>query len=82
MKWILLILTLGLIVLHQDFWNWARAEPAWFGFLPVGLWYHALFCVFASVLLWLFVRLAWPAHLEEAERHEEPSSRPEQRGAH
>lgn len=67
MKWFLFILTLVLIVIHQDFWNWASTDPRWLGFLPIGLWYHALFCVAASILLWLFVRVAWPTHLEEAE---------------
>ncbi|HWE96567.1 MAG: hypothetical protein JWP03_4046 [Phycisphaerales bacterium] len=66
MKWVLGLLTVALIVAHQDFWNWKEVN-AFHGFLPVGLWYHALFCVAAAVLLWLFVRFAWPAHLESAE---------------
>jgi hypothetical protein len=64
MKWFLTLLTIVLIALHQDWWNWSRAEPALFGFLPVGIWYHALFCVAAAILLWLFVLFAWPRHLE------------------
>ena len=68
MRWLLLVLTLGLIVVHQDFWNWKSTEPHAFGFLPIGLWYHALFCVAAAVLLWLFVASAWPRHLENVQR--------------
>lgn len=68
MKWILYAATVALIVLHQDFWNWADVDPRWFGFLPVGLWYHALYCVAAALLLWLFVAFCWPTHLEEAQR--------------
>jgi hypothetical protein len=67
MRWLLLVLTLGLIVVHQDFWNWNKVNAA-FGFLPVGLWYHALYCVAAAVLLWLFVAFAWPRHLENVQR--------------
>jgi hypothetical protein len=67
MKWFLLILTVGLIIVHQDFWNWAKTDPRMFGYLPVGIWYHAAFCIAASVLLWLFVLLAWPKHLEDAQ---------------
>ena len=67
MKWFLLLATIALIVLHQDLWNWDKVNAA-FGFLPVGLWYHALYCVAASILLWLFVRFAWPRELDAAER--------------
>jgi hypothetical protein len=67
MKWLLLLATIALIVLHQDWWNWDKVSAA-FGFLPVGLWYHALYCVAASVLLALFVRFMWPSHLDEVER--------------
>ena len=68
MKWFLLLLTLGMIVVHQDFSNWAKIDPRFLGFLPVGLWYHALYCVAASLLLWMFVAFAWPKHLEQVER--------------
>lgn len=75
MKWLLLLLTVVLIVLHQDFWNWSKVDPRLFGFLPVGLWYHAAYCIAAAVLLALFDKFAWPKHLESAER-EVPSSEP------
>ncbi len=32
-----------LYVLHQDFWFWREARPLVFGFLPIGLFYHAAF---------------------------------------
>jgi len=67
MKWVLFLLTIVLIVLHQDIWNWNRVDPRLFGFLPVGIWYHALYCVAAAVLLAMFVAFAWPKHLEDAE---------------
>lgn len=67
MKYVLLLLTLILVVLHQDLWLWGRADPLAFGFLPVGLWYHAVFCLATSLVLALFVTSAWPKHLEDAE---------------
>jgi uncharacterized membrane protein len=68
MKWVLFVLTMVLIVLHQDFWNWSKVDPRWFGFMPIGLWYHAIFCVAAAVLLAMFVAFMWPTHLENVER--------------
>jgi len=69
-KRVLLVLAVvALYVLHQDVWFWRSARPLVFGFLPIGLFYHACFSVAASLLLWLLVTYAWPAHLEaEAER--------------
>jgi hypothetical protein len=66
MKQILLILVVSAVyLLHQDFWNWTRVEPLLFGFLPIGLWYHAVYSLLASALMWLLVKLAWPKSLEE-----------------
>lgn len=50
---------------HQDTWNWKTAEPFVLGFLPVGLWYHALYTLGISVLMALLVKLAWPTELEQ-----------------
>lgn len=66
MRWILGILTVGLIVVHHDFWNWDKLDLK-YDFLPVGLWYHALFCVAAAILLALLVIFEWPKYLESAE---------------
>jgi hypothetical protein len=51
--------------LHQDFWFWRSARPLVFGFLPVGLAYHAAYCLVAALLMWALTRFAWPAHLEQ-----------------
>ena len=46
--------------LHQDVWLWRAARPLVFGFLPIGLFYHAAYTVAVSgVLSWL-VRRHWP----------------------
>lgn len=50
--------------LHQDFWNWRSAYPLVFGFLPIGLAYHAAYSVLASVMMAILVKTAWPKHLE------------------
>jgi hypothetical protein len=64
--WSLLIATLYL--LHQDFWFWQAARPLLFGFLPVGLAYHAAYCLAATLLMSALTRFAWPAHLERETR--------------
>ncbi len=53
-----------LYVLHQDVWFWRTARPLMFGFLPVGLAWHAAYCVAVSLLMLWLTRVAWPAHLE------------------
>ena len=53
-----------LYVLHQDFWFWRTARPLVFGFLPIGLFYHAAFTLATAGLMWLLVRSLWPSHLE------------------
>jgi hypothetical protein len=66
MKPALFVIIVGaLCLLHQDFWFWRTAHPLLFGFIPVGLSYHAGFALLTSLALWLLVRKAWPAHLEE-----------------
>ena len=59
-------LAIILYVLHQDVWFWRTARPLVFGFLPVGLFYHAAFTVACAGLMWLLVRIAWPGHLESS----------------
>jgi hypothetical protein len=63
-----LLLTLAVVALyalHQDIWFWRTARPLVFGFLPIGLFYHACFSVAAALLLAALVRYAWPGHLED-----------------
>jgi len=62
----------ALLILHNDFWLWD--DPRFLLGLPVGLTYHALFCLAATGVMVLLLRRAWPAHLEV----EEESSRPEE----
>ncbi len=68
---LLVVAVAALYLLHQDYWFWRTAHPLVFGFIPIGLFYHACFAVAASLLMWLLVTYAWPAELErESERSE------------
>jgi hypothetical protein len=61
----LVFIIAALYVLHQDFWFWRTAHPLIAGFLPIGLAYHAAYCVAAAVLMWVLTRVAWPHHLDD-----------------
>jgi hypothetical protein len=64
MKSILLVVAVAVLyILHQDIWFW-RSSYLVFGFIPIGLFYHALFAIAAALLMWLLVTYAWPSHLE------------------
>ena len=54
----------GLYTLHQDLWFWRTPRPLVFGFLPIGLAYHAAYCLAAAALMWTLTKYAWPSHLE------------------
>jgi hypothetical protein len=65
-----LLLTLFVLVvyaLHQDSWNWTKAEPLVFGFLPVGLAYHAGYSILAAIAMAVLVKFAWPKQLENVQ---------------
>lgn len=64
---LLVLLVSGVYLLHQDCWNWRKIEPLAFGFLPVGLWYHAAYSVLAALTMAVLVKFAWPQHLEVEE---------------
>jgi hypothetical protein len=64
-KGLLTLAVVAVYALHQDVWFWRTARPLVFGFLPIGVAYHAGYCMLAAVLMWLLVRHAWPHRLEE-----------------
>jgi hypothetical protein len=62
---VLLSITIAVVyLLHQDVWFWRAARPLVFGILPVGLAYHAAYCLGAVVLMWVVTAIAWPADLD------------------
>ena len=66
-KLLLSLLVLAVFLLHQDFWNWRKIAPLVFGFLPVGLAYHAAYAILSAGLMAVLVKFAWPKHLDEFE---------------
>jgi hypothetical protein len=60
---VLTLAVLLLYLLHQDFWFWRDARLV-FGFLPIGLFYHALYCLACAGLMWALVKFSWPADLD------------------
>lgn len=65
MKLRIIVLLFIYYALHQDFWNWNTARPLLFGFLPIGLAYHALYAAGAAALMAFVVKVAWPTELEK-----------------
>ena len=63
---VIAVVLVAMAILHQDFWQWKDARLV-FGFLPVGLAYHAAFSLDSALLMWMLVRYAWPSHLEHVE---------------
>lgn len=64
---LLTALVAAIYLLHQDFWNWKKAEPLVFGFLPIGLAYQAGYSILAAVMMAVLVSAVWPKHLENVE---------------
>jgi hypothetical protein len=62
---ILLVAILVLLVLHQDNWFWTDARLV-FGFMPVGLFYHACISIAASIMWFWATKYCWP---EETATH-------------
>jgi hypothetical protein len=73
MKWLLALLVIVVALLHQDYWNWTNKSLV-FGFVPVGLAYHAFYAVLAAVTMAILVRFAWPKELEEVDTYEAPET--------
>ena len=64
MRTLVWVLVGALFLLHQDFWFWDDATLV-FGFMPIGLFYHAMFSLAAAGVWVLAVKFAWPTHIEE-----------------
>ena len=57
--WIIAALVIVLLILHQDNWNWTNGRLV-FGFIPIGLFWHACISVGASLTWFLATKIAWP----------------------
>ena len=59
--WVVLIV---LTILHYDFWYWDD-DSLIFGFMPIGLLYHAGISLLAGLTWFFVVQFAWPSWIEE-----------------
>ena len=64
MKLAIVAVFVFMLLIHQDFWSWGSDELV-FGYMPVGLFYHALFSIFCAILGGLAIRYAWPHEMEK-----------------
>jgi hypothetical protein len=64
---LLTLMVIAIYILHQDFWNWKKAEPLVFGFLPIGLAYQAGYSILAAAMMAVLIRTIWPKHLEDVQ---------------
>lgn len=60
MKYVVWLLVLLLVILHQDIWNWT-SDTLVFGFMPISLFYHSCLSVAASIVWLMACQFAWPA---------------------
>ena len=68
----LLVLLLALLVLHQDNWLWTN-DSLVFGFMPIGLFYHACLSVAAGLTWWWATHYCWPVERDESTATESAS---------
>ena len=66
-KFVLILMALTVYILHQDFWLWTEHKPLVFGFIPIGLAYHAGFSMLCALMMFVLVKYAWPSELEHVE---------------
>lgn len=64
MKQLIWLLVILLVILHQDFWFWEN-ETLVFGFMPIGLFYHACISIAAGTVWFMACQFAWPENLDE-----------------
>jgi len=57
--WIVAFLVVTLLILHQDNWFWTDGRLV-FGFMPIGLVWHAGISIAASVTWFIATKIAWP----------------------
>ena len=65
MRYTIWFLVLLLLILHQDNWLWENRTLV-FGFMPIGLFYHACISVAAGITWYLATRFAWPKGLDNS----------------
>ncbi len=61
--WFLIVL---LVVLHQDNWFWDDTTLV-FGFMPIGLFYHACISLAAAAVWFLAISTCWPNDSQQSD---------------
>ena len=74
MKVVVYALIVLLAIVHQDFWWWDKIDPLVFGFIPIGLAYHAGVSIVAAVLWAMAVKYCWPTGADAVDALPEPNS--------
>ncbi|MDJ0835648.1 MAG: DUF3311 domain-containing protein [Acidobacteriota bacterium] len=64
MRKLVIVLVVLLMILHQDFWLW-DSKTLVFGFMPIGLAYHAAYCLVTAFVGWLAVKYFWPHSVDD-----------------
>ena len=64
MKYVVWLLVLILLIIHQDFWNWNNGTLV-FGFMPIGLFYQVCISAAAGVVWFLACQFAWPTDADD-----------------
>ena len=64
MKNVFYALIVLMAIIHQDFWWWDNKTLV-FGFMPLGLFYQALFSCLAAGGWAMAIKWAWPSDIEE-----------------
>ena len=62
---LVICLILLLAILHQDWWWWEAKEPLVFGFMPIGLAWHAGISLAAGLVGLLAGKVGWPDHVDD-----------------
>ncbi len=65
MKYVVWGLVVLLLTIHQDIWFW-EDNTLVFGFMPIGLLYHACISLAAGFTWYLATKFAWPLDEEPA----------------
>jgi hypothetical protein len=70
-KWLVLVAIVALLVAHQDYWQWSRADLV-FGFVPYNMAYHIVVSL-VTALVWILVcAFCWPDNLESRVMDSQP----------
>ena len=66
MKTLIWLLVILLLVAHQDHWFWYDLTLV-FGFMPIGLFYHACLSLATGLVWYLACVFSWPEGLDDLE---------------